>query len=379
MNKKLDISADTAEIKSLRRKYEELKQRIAVKCPECGQIQFKDLFTHAASAIVVLNDNGKIVFANKIFNNITGFSQDEILMKPIHQIMLSPDESTADFIKNISSNVIENTNLIFQMVNKNHEEIWVDMTVKNLKKDSNSCETSICIFRDITKEKENELRNEELIQELMEVKELQEDNSAQLSILLHELDDKNLKLEKEISERKKAEKELRESEERFKNLSITDQLTGLYNRRHLQDIARIELARCKKKKTPLCVLLMDVDNFKNFNDSYGHSAGDVVLKSVGRIIKESLRDFDSAFRYGGEEFITVLPETEQEEAIKIAEKIRITLSQKNFYPNSGEPVQKTISIGIAQYQSKESLDDMLKRADENMYRAKIQGKNKVHF
>ncbi|WP_291326885.1 diguanylate cyclase [Desulfovibrio sp. UCD-KL4C] len=379
MNKGLKISADTAEINFLRRKYEELKQQIAIKCPECGQAKFKDLFIHAASAIVVLNDGGKIVFANKMFNNITGFSQDEILMKPIHQIMLSPNKSTADFIKNISSNVIDSTNLTFQMVNKNHEEIWVDMSIKHLKEDSNSCDTSICIFKNITKEKENKLRNEELIQELMEVKELQEDNSAQLSILLHELDDKNLILEKEISERKKAEKKLRESEEMFKSLSITDPLTGLYNRRHLQDVARSELARNKKNKTPLCILLMDVDNFKNFNDSYGHSAGDVVLKSVSRIIKDSLREFDSAFRYGGEEFITVLPETEQKEAIRIAEEIRITLAQKEFHPNSGDPVQKTMSIGIAQYQPEESLDEMLKRADENMYRAKIKGKNRVYF
>ncbi|SMF08751.1 diguanylate cyclase [Desulfovibrio gilichinskyi] len=378
MNKELDTSADSADIKSLRQKYEALEHKIAIKCPECGQVQFRKIFAHAQSAIVVLNNNGDIVFANNAFNSITGFSQKEILHQPIHQILLSADTYTAGRIKTCLSNSDNNTTLIFQMVNKNHEKIWVDMSIKNIK-NNNLCENSICIFNDITVEKENELRKEELIDELMEVKELQEDNSAQLSILLQELDDKNLKLEKEISERKKAEEKLRESEERFKSLSITDQLTGLYNRRHLQEVACVELDKSNNKNTPLCTLLMDVDNFKNFNDTYGHCAGDVVLKSVGRIIKKSLREHDSGFRYGGEEFVIFLPETESKEAALIAEQIRETLAKEEFHPQDDEPVQKTISIGIAQYQPEETLDDMLKRADENMYRAKIKGKNRVHF
>lgn len=378
MSKKLDISAGSAEINHLRQKYEELKQKIATECPECGQTKFRKIFSHAPSAIAVLSNTGNIVFANDAFNRITGFSQKEILHHPLHQIFMSVDVHAADIIKNISSSSAENTTLIFQMVNKNRKKIWVDMSIKNIKK-NNLCENSICIFKDISDEKENEFRKEELIDELMEVKELQEDNSAQLSTLLQELDSKNLKLEKEISERRKAEEKLRESEERFKVLSITDQLTGLYNRRQLQDVAQTELARCRNKKTPFCVLLMDVDNFKNFNDTYGHCAGDTVLKSVGRIIKDSLRKSDSGFRYGGEEFVIFLPETEIKEAVLIAEQIREIMAKEEFRPRDGEPVQKTMSIGIAQYHHEESLDEMLRRADENMYRAKIKGKNRVLF
>ncbi|MBI9111016.1 diguanylate cyclase [Maridesulfovibrio ferrireducens] len=379
MNNELDLKSISSELVLMREKHETLKHKILKKCPECEQAQFKELFAHAACAIVVLDENGNIIFTNKSFNDITGFSQEESLKSPIHQIMLSSDLDTANFIKNISSNSEYSTNLIFPMVHKNHDEIWVDMSVKNITDDSNSCKSSICIFKDITKEKESELRKEELIEELMEVKELQEDNSAQLNLLLHELDDKNLKLKKEISERKKAENKLRESEERFKSLSITDQLTGLYNRRHLQDVAHAEFDRCKRDNKPLCALLMDVDDFKHFNDTYGHSAGDEVLERVGKLLRQSIRDSDRAFRYGGEEFIILLPETECKQAILTAEKIRVAMAEEQYTPNEGAPVHKTISIGVAEYEPGECLDKMLKRADDNMYQAKIKGKNRVYF
>ncbi|WP_031479617.1 sensor domain-containing diguanylate cyclase [Maridesulfovibrio frigidus] len=374
-----DLEAVQSELSDLQKKHSKLKQRISRTCPECGQAEFKKLFANAASAIVILDAEGKIILTNSFFTEITGFSQTEVFAKPIHNVLPSNEHHVSDFLKNISSESECSANLIFPTINKESDPIWLDMSVKTLSETESSPKSSICIFKDITSEKENELHRNELIEELMDVKELQEENSAQLNLLLHELDDKNLKLKKEISERKKAEQRLRESEERFKNLSITDQLTGLFNRRHLQDVAHREVEKCKLENSPLCTLLMDVDNFKHFNDTYGHSAGDDVLSNVGKLIKDSIKGTDRAFRYGGEEFLVLLPETGCKEAKQTAERIRTAMEAVVYHLPNSESVQKTLSIGIAEYKQGESLEAMFKRADDHMFQAKLQGKNKISY
>ncbi len=374
-----DLEAIQSKLTVLQKKHSKLKQKISSTCPECEQAEFKQLVLNAASAIVILDAEGKIILTNSFFSEITRLSQKEVLTKPIHLIFPSNESHVYDFLKNISSESECSANLIFPTVNKESSQIWLDMSVKTLPKRDSYPKSSICIFKDITSEKETELHRNKLIEELMDVKELQEENSAQLNLLLHELDDKNLKLKKEISERKKAEQRLKESEERFKNLSITDQLTGLFNRRHLQDVAHKEVEKCKLENSPLCTLLMDVDNFKHFNDTYGHSAGDDVLANLGQLIKDSIKVTDKAFRYGGEEFLILLPETGCKEALQTAERIRTAMEDVVYHLPDSEPVRKTLSIGIAEYKQSESLEKMFKRADDNMYQAKLKGKNRTCY
>ncbi|OEU65900.1 MAG: diguanylate cyclase [Desulfovibrio sp. S3730MH75] len=377
MSSQPDLKAIQSELSDLQQKHSKLKQRISSRCPECGQAEFKQLFANAASAIIILDAEGKIILTNSFFTEITGFSHEEVLTEPIHKVFPSSESHVCDFLINISSESECSANLIFPTINKESSPRWLDMSVKTLSGKDSSPKSSICIFKDITTEKENDFRRNELIEELMDVKELQEENSAQLNLLLHELDDKNLKLKKEISERKKAEQQLRESEERFKNLSITDQLTSLFNRRHLQEVAYLEVENCKRENSPLCTLLMDVDNFKHFNDTYGHSAGDDVLTNIGKLIKDSIKETDRAFRYGGEEFLILLPETDCKEAQHTAERIRAAMEAVVYHLPNSESVQKTLSIGVAEYKQDESVETMFKRADDNMYQAKLLGKNRV--
>lgn len=183
----------------------------------------------------------------------------------------------------------------------------------------------------------------------------------------------------DVSDQRKAELALKESERLYRELSITDGLTRLYNSRHFFGRAREELERCNRYSSALSLILLDVDNFKNFNDSYGHIDGDRVLAGLADVIREEIRGVDSAYRYGGEEFIVLFPETEPGEAIIVAERIRQAFEQTTFSPKDGICVNITISIGGGNYRKGEDLTSFVKRVDEAMYEAKRLGRNRVVF
>lgn len=183
----------------------------------------------------------------------------------------------------------------------------------------------------------------------------------------------------DVSDRRKAELALKESERLYRELSITDGLTRLYNSRYFFGRAREEIERCNRYASPLSLILMDVDNFKNFNDTYGHIDGDRVLAELADVIREGIRGVDSAYRYGGEEFIVLFPETEPREAAIVAERIRQTFEQTAFSPKDGVCVNVTISIGGGSYHQGEDLTSFVKRIDGAMYEAKRLGRNRVVF
>ena len=179
---------------------------------------------------------------------------------------------------------------------------------------------------------------------------------------------------RDITERKKAEAELQ-------RLVITDDLTGLFNQRYFYDVITKEIERAKRHNRPLSMLLLDIDFFKDFNDKYGHWEGDFVLKTIGSIILSSVRDIDMAFRYGGEEFSVILPETRAPDAILVAERIRRTVATTEFYPYTmdGHPeiVTKTVSIGITEFHPHDDMKSFVIRTDNAMYQAKKNGRNKL--
>lgn len=183
----------------------------------------------------------------------------------------------------------------------------------------------------------------------------------------------------DITVRKRSEDALRESEQRYRELSITDGLTGLYNSRHFFDQIQVEMERAQRYLHPLSLLLLDVDNFKLFNDTYGHLEGDRVLSGLAQVIRDSVRHADTAYRYGGEEFVALLPETDSEEAVRVAERLRASFEKKVFSPSGGEQVSMTISIGVSQLQPGDDARALVRRADAGTYAAKLQGKNCVVF
>ena len=166
---------------------------------------------------------------------------------------------------------------------------------------------------------------------------------------------------------------------KLENLAITDGLTKLYNLRHFYNQLEIEIDRSNRYGHPLALLLLDIDNFKTYNDTYGHLEGDKVLVKLGQIITSCLRTMDFAYRYGGEEFTIILPETTGEEAKNVAHRIKTSVEIENFVPESGNIVNITISIGVTEYFKKEPLATVIQRADRAMYKSKAKGRNTISF
>ena len=163
----------------------------------------------------------------------------------------------------------------------------------------------------------------------------------------------------------------------LKTLAITDGLTKLYNLRHFYNQLEVEIGRCNRYDHSLALLLLDIDNFKMYNDSYGHLEGDKVLVGLGQIIKSCLRAMDSAYRYGGEEFTVILPETKGKEAKNVANRIRTAVEIEKFYLEPEKIATITISIGLTEYCKKEQLSTLIKRADQAMYNSKTKGRNTI--
>jgi diguanylate cyclase (GGDEF)-like protein/PAS domain S-box-containing protein len=175
---------------------------------------------------------------------------------------------------------------------------------------------------------------------------------------------------RDISARKTLEEELR-------LLSITDTLTQLYNRRHFHSLAQKEMDRAVRNKGVFSLLLIDVDDFKKYNDSYGHSEGDRVLKTIAEVMRKSFRTMDSCFRFGGEEFVVLLPEAYAAGAMVASERLRTRFSAVEFRPLPGrKPVTMTVSIGISEFREGVTAEDMVRFADLAMYAAKNSGRNR---
>jgi diguanylate cyclase (GGDEF)-like protein/PAS domain S-box-containing protein len=167
-------------------------------------------------------------------------------------------------------------------------------------------------------------------------------------------------------------------EEDLQILANTDSLTRLYNRRQLYPMMQKDLDRAVRRKVPFSVLLIDIDHFKKINDTYGHAGGDLLLVSFAEKMRSSLRQMDSAFRFGGEEFVVLLPETTGQAATIPAERFRQRIADSWFpMPPDSQPVSVTVSVGISGYRDGNTLDDVIRHADLAMYAAKSGGRNRV--
>lgn len=292
--------------------------------------RYRALVENASDMVYRIDKRGYCTFANVSTIRITGYDEDEIIGKHFLDLV-RPDmrEEAADFFGVQIKDGIKNTYSEYPVIKKDGSEIWLG-------------------------------QNTQLIIEEGKVVGLQA-------------------VSRDITVRRRLEKELKESEERYRELSIVDDLTQLYNSRYFYNQLQMELDRIERRNYPLTLLLLDIDDFKVFNDTYGHIEGDHVLVRLGRVIKRCLRKEDSAYRYGGEEFTIILPMTTQEEGVVTAQRIRSELKKENFSPIPDKRITLTVSIGLAQYKKNENIKAFVNRVDHFMYRGKKNGKDRVCF
>lgn len=162
-------------------------------------------------------------------------------------------------------------------------------------------------------------------------------------------------------------------EEKLHNLATTDELTGLYNRRMFKELCNKEIGRAKRHHNVFSLAILDIDYFKNINDTHGHDIGDFVLKTMSQLCMEKIRQDDSLARWGGEEFVLLLPNTDLKEAVELCERLRQTIAEYNF----SQLPQITVSFGLTEFVPEDNIESLLKRADQALYAAKKSGRNRV--
>ncbi|MFQ5901845.1 MAG: diguanylate cyclase [Thermodesulfobacteriota bacterium] len=182
------------------------------------------------------------------------------------------------------------------------------------------------------------------------------------------------------NELRKSNEELKRLLEKVELMAITDPLTGLYNRRRFYESLKKEFAFSKRYKHPVSCIMLDIDHFKKINDTYGHQAGDLILKGLSDIMKRNIRETDMVARYGGEEFIILLPHTMKKDALKVADNMINKVREKVFDLGNDKTLKITISMGISSitdFKQDANQESMIKTADSALYTAKETGRDRI--
>ncbi len=163
-----------------------------------------------------------------------------------------------------------------------------------------------------------------------------------------------------------------------RNMAMRDSLTGLYNRRFLEEAMSAQISFAERYSQPLSLMMIDIDHFKRFNDLYGHKQGDEIMQKVSNILMDTARDSDIVSRYGGEEFVIIMPNTTKEGGISLAEKIRHAIETKTMLNMNGTKEVTTVSIGLSTYpEDAADITEMMRQVDIALYQSKANGRNMV--
>ena len=193
---------------------------------------------------------------------------------------------------------------------------------------------------------------------------------------MKELKEKIKPLEKEHKQEiKNILNEFNKSLSYLHDAATIDEKTGLYNHRFFKSLFEIEIERAKKEPQELSLIIIDIDFFKKVNDTYGHLTGDLILKELAKHLKKKIRKYDVLARFGGEEFLILIPGYGIEQSIKIAERLRKSLTQNKIL----KKYKITISLGVTEYKKRDNMEKMVKRADKALYKSKENGRNQANF
>ena len=298
---------------------------------------YKSIFDASPDAIVMFDINYRILIASKSANEVLGFEGDCLVGENILQFFV--DKESKRIEKNIrrvfNENNIGTTNYRGK---KNNNSTIYEVNSRAIKDENGNSINLVSIIRDVTQKV--------ILEELLEARE------KQYKELAKELERKNISLSERVS---------------------IDNLTGIKNRYYFDERIKEEVDLAKRQKVSFSLLLFDLDHFKHVNDNFGHDIGDKVLKRVTDAVSKIIRSYDIFARWGGEEFVVLMPNTTEAEAVPAAEKIRKTVEDIS-HPD----IEKiTISIGIAIWEVDDDVDQIFVKADKALYTAKNQGRNRV--
>ena len=331
----------TITMKVLARARKEIAERkqAEVKLRE-SEARFRNLFEQTHDAVFLVDRGGRCIAANQRAADMLGYSVDELLTLPIVEIAAQPDDAQKFLTRLLSGETIPHLEGAFR--SKDGAVFPVELYLELTKDQQDAPQQIQVVARDIRERK----RAEEAL------------------IAVNDL------LNKRIEEVEQLHKELREQ-------AIRDPLTGLYNRRYLSEMLSRELARVAREKTSLSIIIADIDHFKITNDTYGHQAGDDLLVQIARLVKNATRDSDILCRYGGEEFIIILPGIAIDNAAKRAEDIR-RLVENTAFLYQGKTLRMSISLGVAAYPNHGTqAEEITIKADRALYYSKQTGRNRV--
>lgn len=289
----------------------------------------------AANGIMIIDVAGDIVWANLAATRLSGYSLEELLGQ--NPRLLKSGKQSQEFYKEMWDTILDGRVWHGDVINRRKDGsfYYEDMTITPVHSgDGRKITHFIAVKQDVTDRREVESKLQETIV-----------------------------LQQEI-------------EARLLELTIRDSLTGLFNRSHFFELAQVEFDRADRYMNDLSVIMIDVDRFKNINDHYGHLNGDLVLETVARLARESLRSIDIIGRYGGDEFVALLPQTTIKGALQAAERLRVRIAETPI-PAQDQIINVTASLGVALYDVQcATLEQLFDRADQMLYQSKRSGRNR---
>ncbi len=290
-----------------------------------------NIISNMGDAVIVMDGDSKMIFCNEGVQRAFGYYHDELIGASVSKLIPSGLNCRRDELMAM----FDEESIPSHIMSSNDDSNEEEEQIQGMKKDGNMFSVSV---------------------EIMDVS--LGSNKYYAAIV------------RDISENKSKEEELLK-------LASTDPLTGAFNRREFKSLAEQEGLRSQRYNRPLSIMMLDLDHFKNLNDTYGHAAGDKALQNFTESCSEALRNMDLFGRWGGEEFVVLLPETDKPGAIIIADRLRKVVEEASFMHGSNK-IMFTVSIGVAQYRTDETtVDAPLARADVAIYDAKKLGRNQV--
>ncbi|HHO76949.1 MAG TPA: diguanylate cyclase [Deltaproteobacteria bacterium] len=327
--------------------------------------KFSELFDDSPIGLLYISPRGIIIDCNEFVCNIMRYTKKEIQGSPFTKFVVPHEEQQLrqEFEK-LFLNGIVIPRKECMLRTEDGEDITIEYNVQAISRKGRNIK-ALMVFSDITEKKELEM-------ELLE-------KNAEMEKTLWEMAEVKDALEARAGELNRATEELKVLNEKLNQLSITDGLTEIYNHRHFQDRLTDEVTRAGRiKEGVISMLLLDIDDFKQFNDTYGHQCGDMVLKQLAGILKSNVRNIDVLARYGGEEFAVILPDTPTDEAARVAERICESVRSTPFSFGGDTSVKVTVSIGVGSLiKGHGEKAELIRKADNALYAAKAKWKDRV--